>query len=44
MLSHSAGWLRCPALQEVAVLAEDGASARFLWRLGIGAQVGAFEA
>ncbi|PRW60354.1 riboflavin kinase isoform B [Chlorella sorokiniana] len=25
-------------LQEVAVLAEDGASARFLWRLGIGAQ------
>ncbi len=26
-------------LQEVAVLAEDGASARFLWRMGIGAQV-----
>ncbi|KAI7836203.1 hypothetical protein COHA_009928 [Chlorella ohadii] len=25
-------------LQEVAVLAEDGASARFLWRMGIGAQ------
>lgn len=45
LLRHAAAQLGTAALpsqremlQEVAVLAADGASARFLWRLGIGPQ------